>query len=1066
MIAVRFVLLASLALLASPVAAQAPFDMGGGTGTSAPLRGAVDDRAPAPQPQTPPAAAPSTGGGAPFFTVAPPETGGGTDGNGAAAGGTGGGGGFSAAPFDAPTPELRTGGAADGGPADAGQTNAGQPTGGAASPSPFSAADPGLSTGDGSPSFSIAPSSGNGPAPSSGTGEVPSFSGGSPFSVGDGDAGAGGGGEPFRIDPSQTAPATPGRSFTASPTPAAPPPRAETAPRPAPSSTFSLAPPDPNAADGASPFQMQSGRPQPAASGQPATGSPFSPNFVPDRDESPIEPAKVAAQGVDRPVLPRPDLRLNGEIDFTVVTTYLSAAEAARPAVFSIGIVNSVLVMPEASRLRVVINGRVVTDMQINSPGRAGRQETPLPPGLLRAGANTIRFEATQRHRVDCTLRATYELWTLLVPSLTGFIFQGGAVPVTGLGDLAAIGVDDSGATRIDIVPVGPTGPERLSRIAAAVSAASVFGRFDHPVAKIVDPAARMERRPGHVALVVGTAAAVREVTEIAAGEAAARPVVALMPDPRTQVPTLVISGPTAEDVDRALARLAVQAERSALDDPNRRFPWRSPDVPVFRGGEAMSLAELGLQTTEFSGRRFQTHFDVGLPDDFYAAAYGEANLLLDAAFTPEVRAGSTIDIYVNQALAVTVNITSQDGGLFDQRLVKIPLRNFRPGPNRVHIEANLITDADERCLPGATMPGRDRFVMFSSSIFRVPPFARFGELPNLAAFAAGAFPYRDGGDDGDGTGGGGPPIQVYLAGEGPSSIGAAATLLARMSVSTGAPLPNRFLTNAVQLEGQSAVIVGAAPDLDPQILDAAGLTNVVRAAWSTPGTPIGGATPSASTPDEYESVLARLRALRLGLEPEVPVPASVDRTSPPPPDPGGPSSEVYERWRTGVGGTGVSDVVRQFTDWLRESFGLTLDMLHLAVPENRTVRLAPRTTVVIAQAKGPGTTTTTWTVATAPSGPLLAAGVEGITAPQTWFTMDGSVAAYQETTGLVQDFFPGERYHVQTVPFSFQNARLIAANWFSINVLEYALALMLSSGSLGIVSWVLIRQIGRENNA
>ncbi len=1060
MIAARVALVAALALLAPPASAQAPFDMGGGGSTAeAPLRGAVDDTAPlapqsAPPPSSPPSPSPPSSppsptppsspaaGGVPFFTVAPS---GGTDGtdrtapapaDGAPTLGDTGTNGFRAAPLDAPAAQ----GAGPSPPFTAGDPVA-QPGSGTAGTGAFGAA--------GSSPFSAAPPSDALPLPS----------GGSPFSVGGGEPAAGGG-EPFRIDPSQTAPATPGRSFTASPARAAAPRPAETAPRPAPSSTFSVAPPDPNAADGATPFQMQSGRPEPAASGQPAAGSPFSPNFVPDRDEAPVEPAQTAAQGVDRPVLPRPDLRLTGEVDFTILTTYLSAAEAARPAVFSIGIVNSVLVMPEASRLRVVINGRTVTDMQINSPGRAGRQETPLPQGLLKPGPNTIRIEATQRHRVDCSLRATYELWTLLVPSLTGFIFQGGAVPVSGLGDLAAIGVDDSGATRINVVPVGPTGPDRLSRIAAAVSAASVFGRFDHPVAKIVEPGTRIERRPGHLALVVGTAAAVRQVTEIAAGEAAARPVVALMPDPRTQVPTLVVSGPTPEDVDRALARLSVQAERSAVERPDRRFPWRSPDVPVFRGGEAMSLAELGLQTTEFSGRRFQTHFDVGLPDDFYAAAYGEANLLLDAAFTPEVRAGSTIDIYVNQALAVTVNITSRDGGLFDQRLVKIPLRNFRPGPNRVHIEANLITDADERCLPGATMPGRDRFVMFSSSIFRVPPFARFGELPNLAAFAAGAFPYRDGSDAG-----GGPPIPVYLAGEGPSSIGAAATLIARMSVSTGVPLPNRFLSNAVELEGQSAVVVGAAPDLDPQILDAAGLTNAVRAAWATPVT-AGAAATAAASPDEYESVLARLRALRLGLEPEVPAASSAERATQSPPEASGPTSEVYERWRTGVGGTGVSDVVQRVLDWLRESFGLTLDMLHLAEPENRTVRLAPRTTVVIAQARGPGSAVSTWTVVTAPSGPLLAAGVEGITAPQTWFTMDGSVAAYQETTGLVQDFFPGQSYHVQTVPFSFQNARLIAANWFSINVLEYALALMLSSGSLGIVSWVLIRQIGRENNA
>lgn len=1041
---------AVLLLAALPSAAQAPFDMGGGAGPSSPLRGAVDGSAD-PAPFDPPAAAaPSSppAGGAPFFSAAPDAA-------------------PSADPVQTQAEPSSNRGRAQPAPSSGGATDdgvsfdlRGGETGGngSAAPPPFAAGvDGGGNTSAGSGTRDGTFGAGAGGQPRGDSAPPPS-SGPSPFSVGGGDGGGNGGAPAFRIDPSQSQSATPGRSFSAGPTPTNAPRPADTQAGAAPSSSFTIAPPDPNAADGGTPFDMQGGRPQPQDTGNAATNGPFSPNFVPDRDEAPIEPVQVTPRGVDRPILPRPDLRLTGETDFTSITTYLSAAEAAQPAIFSIGIVNSVLVMPEASRLRVVINGRAIVDMRINSPGRAGRQEMPLPPGLLRQGANTIRIEATQRHRVDCSLRATYELWTLLVPSLTGFIFQGGPVPVSGLADMPAIGVDESGATRINIVPVGPSGPDRLSRITTAVSAASVFGRFDHPVAKIIDGTARLERQPGMLVVVVGTAAAVREVTEIASGEAGTRPVVALMPDPRTRVPTLVVSGPTPGDVDRALARLAVQAERSAAEGPDRRYPWRSPDVPVFYGGETVSLADLGVQTSEFSGRRFQTYFDMALPDDFYAAAYGEANLLLDAAFTPEVRAGSTIDISVNESLAVTLNITSQDGGLFDKRLVKIPLRNFRPGPNRVRIEGNLITDADVRCLPGATMPGRDRFVMFSSSLFRVPEFARFGELPNLAAFAAGAFPYRGGGN--------GPQIPIYLAGEGPSSISAAATLLGRMSVTNGVPLPVRFLTNAVEMEGQSVVVVGAAPDLDPQILDAVGLSEAIRSAWGTSGTPSGAAPVAVGgTPDEYESVLGRLRALKIGIDPEVPPTVPQDRPGQTPPDAVGPSSEVYERWRVGVGGTGVSDVVKQFTDWLKESFGLTLDMLHLAEPENRFVRLAPRTTAVFAQAKGPGSAVTTWTVVTAPNGPLLSTGIEGITAPQTWFTINGSVAAYQETSGIVQDFFPGQSYHVQTVPFSFQNARLIAANWFSINVLEYALALMLTSGSLGIVTWVLIRQIGRENN-
>jgi hypothetical protein len=127
-------------------------------------------------------------------------------------------------------------------------------------------------------------------------------------------------------------------------------------------------------------------------------------------------------------------------------------------------------------------------------------------------------------------------------------------------------------------------------------------------------------------------------------------------------------------------------------------------------------------------------------------------------------------------------------------------------------------------------------------------------------------------------------------------------------------------------------------------------------------------------------------------------------------------------------------------------------------------VRLSPRTDLVLAQVQGPSQGVTTWTVATAPSSASLLTGIEGITAPQTWRTLAGSVAGYEESSGTVQDFTPTRQYYLQTAPLSFENVRLIAANWFSLNVLEYAIALILSSASLGIITWVLIRQIGRED--
>lgn len=755
--------------------------------------------------------------------------------------------------------------------------------------------------------------------------------------------------------------------------------------------------------------------------------------------------------GVDRPILLQPDLRLVGETDYWSGQVYLSEAEAQRGAAISVGFVNSVLVMPEASRLRVSINGRPVLEVPIDASDRPRQYDARLPADALQTGANRVRIDVLQRHRVDCTINATFELWTQLVPEMTGLSFDGGPVPVSSLSDLPSIGVGENGATSIRVVRVGASGPRQTASIIAAVQAATVLGRFAHPVVDLIEPRQRLQPAPGLVRLVVGTTADVRAATDIGAGEAVSRPVLTLLPDPLDQVPTIVIAAPTDADVDSAIARFIVQAERSVDRSANGLGRWHAPDYPILEGGDRITLGELGVRTEEFSGRRFQTHFTVSLPADFYAAAYGEAQLLLDAAFAPEVQPGSSIDIYVNQALAVNYTYTSQSGDVFRQRPIKIPLKSFRPGPNIISIEGNLRTDADDRCLPGTTMPGRDRFVLFNTSSFRMPVFARFAALPNLAGFAAGALPYRETDD----------PVEVFVPGDSRNTLSAAATLFARIAASGGAPLPTRVVTSSAEVERGSAIIVGSMGDLGTRLVEEAGLADVLRSAW-------GVVRPSSeddaeSRVDPYEDVLSRLRSARTDTGPAATAagPVADVHTLSAAPD-AGDNDQIYDRWRSDIGGVGINAVFNRLIDWVRSTFGVTLDMLHLPSSTAEAVRLPPRTTAVIAQTESAAGGDATWTVVTAASGADLRRGVEGLTAPQTWNQIGGGIVGYQANSGKLTQFAGGSPYYRQTVPFSFANARLIAANWFSLNIVEYALTLILASAALGVLTWSLVRNTGR----
>ena len=713
------------------------------------------------------------------------------------------------------------------------------------------------------------------------------------------------------------------------------------------------APPAAPSGSRVAPFQMRSGEPaaQPPAAPPAVTAAP------PSVRQAPATPSAAAPStvAVDRPILSAPDISLAGETASVTETVYLSATEAARPATLSVGMLSAVVVMPEASRLTVTINGEPVMAEPITSAGRVRRYQARLPAGVLRAGSNRVRIAVEQRHRVDCSVQATFELWSLLQPATTGLSFEGGPVALSGLADLPAVGLGDTGSTSLVVFGPFRDGPlgSRFSTVAAVTSAAAVLGRFAHPV---VEPAVGDRpgpRSPGRLAVVVGTAIAVLPVTAVGAGEAEQGPTVAFATDPATGVPTLVVSGPTPADVETAVQRLrSVAAEAVYPGEGAGR--WRFPDVVEFDGGEARSFAELGLRTQEVSGRRFAESFGFLLPADFYGASSGTARLRLDAAFTEEVGPGSVINIRVNGQVTLSLRLATTRGGLFDKRRINVPMQFFRPGYNRIELETVLVTQSDIECPPGMSGTGEDRFVLFDSSVFEMPDFARFGSWPNLAAFSADAFPYAVRSDR---------PLAVYLGG-GTAAAPAAATLLARLSVDTGTPIRAEIVPDEAGLTGRPALIVATAADVPASVVTATGLSLPIEA-WRTAGVrlPQPGATPAAT--GAFAEAMRRLEQL----QPAAPAAGPTG----PPIDIGNPerTRALYDQWRRQVGDDATSDVLQWLRQWMNEATAMFGDAGRGGGP----VRLSPRSTLALAQAPASAPTWRSALVARGRTGALDTAG-------------------------------------------------------------------------------------------
>lgn len=746
--------------------------------------------------------------------------------------------------------------------------------------------------------------------------------------------------------------------------------------------------------------------------------------------------AKPGEKRLIRYIVPQPSLRLEGENDQRSWSVFLTAAEAGRAAEIQLAYKNAIVVMPEASRLRVLLNNEVVLEAPLASSEKFKPVTAAVPAGLLRPGPNVLRIQAFQRHRTDCSTDSTYELWTDIDPSASFLAMEPSGPPDTlqSLEDLPAVGYGPDGTSGIHFIVPGASQGIAADNIMKLAQAIGVLGGYPNPTVRISDAPGEPDPR-GTLTVMLGTAPDINAMLAAPIAAAATQPVVSFLSEPQLGAAVLAVTGANWGQVTAAVEAIAARADRP-LGQPRLALStasWLSPDVRLFRGAETVSLDKLGVTTQQFSGRRFRAQFAVGIPSDFYAESYGEATLLLDAAYTSAVLPASQFDVYVNGQIAATTRIVNRTGGIFRQLPIQIPFRHFRPGVNNIMLEAVLNTDADRACVPGGSIAGSDRFVLFDTTEFSMPAFARIARRPNLAAFSGTAFPY------GVAT----TPSALVLGRTDIDTLSAAGTLVARLAIQAGRIVP-LALTAAANVGDQSAIFVGVASQFSEGMLGRLGIAETVRVDWK----------PDSSRPPEQP---AGPSAVAL---------PGADIT-----DSGGQSGgatentdAVFDRWRTALaGGGGWRGQVSSFEDWMKRNFDISFSALRIGPAAEVAFQPKARASLVLAQAISPGGNGT-WTMMTAPSAANLTSGANSIAAIAAWSRLAGQFSAFTEATGTLENRPAANYQFVVTQPLSLQNARLIAANWFSSNIAVYAFCLIGLCIALGIVTSGLLFRLGRPS--
>jgi hypothetical protein len=470
--------------------------------------------------------------------------------------------------------------------------------------------------------------------------------------------------------------------------------------------------------------------------------------------------------------------RLSGESDTTEFTFWASKAEAQAGGDIVLAYKNAVSVLPDTGLASVEINGKPAGEFKIASPFDFTAQSFKAAPGMLRAGYNVVRLKVSQHHRVDCSLQATYELWTDVNPARSGFKPASAGI-VTAFADLNRAGRLENGATELRVVTSAKTEAGLMNAASSVTQAVGLYlGRPDLAVS--------LSDRPGQGPGI--------DLYLMMSGDAG----VSVAPGGESGRIALTFRAPSAAALHDLLVSTVRTEMMAGLRDLNARKRFGEVRLDA---GKTATLKDMGFRSETFAGRMMRTRFDMTMPADFYPADYGSVALKLSAATAPGLEPQSQMLVRVNDVVINAFPFRNTDGQNFDEKLIELPLRAFRPGVNRVEMLAELPRASDEACAPNTRDEDKPRYILLDKTSISVPELARVTRLPDLGAMAGAAYPYGDG-----------KPFPVYLDQATPETAGAALTLLARLAQSAQAPVNADFRIGkpAGAVTGDALVLVGS----------------------------------------------------------------------------------------------------------------------------------------------------------------------------------------------------------------------------------------------------------------
>ncbi|GAB4356647.1 MAG: hypothetical protein Kow0060_09450 [Methylohalobius crimeensis] len=519
-------------------------------------------------------------------------------------------------------------------------------------------------------------------------------------------------------------------------------------------------------------------------------------------------------------------IRLRNVADDYRLSLPISNRHEITQAKLTLDFMNSNAMVSTRSQLRIQVNGVTVAQWRL-SPDRPHQLNTiDIPPQLLVAGYNELRFLTAQHYTEEqCEAAISSELWTEINPIISHLTLRYRLRPPSlSLARLPEL--FDKKASQTTIRLLFPTMDLNSNELEWGGLITQGIGlRLDYAPFHLELGTAETETTDGPVQITPSenrdlVLIGVRDrltpflntqvLTHITGPYLGLFPAPPLLKNDGTRQASsrfvLVVSGRDPQEVKLASKAFSLlnfpfpDTQETVFHGVHLDPPTPYQGIPALQPHHTYTLKQLGFGTVSRTGLHpSPLAFELYFPPDLFAPEDAEVVFMLHLAYNAGMRRDSLLEMRINDIFERSIPLPEEHGAHYRDYRIRVPLRTFKPGNNRITLHPLLVPAVSGECTYLQTQ--NLKVTLYGDSRVQLPAAVHYAELPNLALLARSGFPY---------LGNEGASMGMRLLDHRPGTILAAWHLLSKLARLNRLPLDKAKLSFSPMSETRNIILIGS----------------------------------------------------------------------------------------------------------------------------------------------------------------------------------------------------------------------------------------------------------------